>query len=132
LQTRDIEVVNVFNPHKPGFERDTVYLGLYWAAGWLFVVLAAWVASWRRADAHSKTLRIVIPLAFLFGSVCLYVQLQAMAEYADTCRRLLQPAHSGLPISGFVHPVQPLVATPTIAIFAAARRYLVTSYRNSN
>jgi hypothetical protein len=117
LQARRIEVVNAYNPFKTGFERDSVYFGLYWGIGWLLLVLAGIFVSWRREDKNSKPARLVLPFFFLFGLGSLYVHVQAMAEYVDTCKRLLRAPRSTPPVSELVHPI---VAAFIIVAFAAA------------
>lgn len=117
LQARQIEVINAYNPGKSGFERDSVYFGFYWAVGWLALVSASIIASWRRSDKNSKSLRFILPAFFLFGLGMLYVQLQAMAEYADTCKRLLRAPSSTPAASELVHPI---IASLIVLAFGGA------------
>lgn len=91
LRARHIEVTGAYNPDKSGFERDTVNVGLYWIVGWLLLVLTGLFFSWRRKDTNSSTApRPLLIALVLIGLVALYAQLHAMAEYADTCQRLLR------------------------------------------
>ena len=129
LQARGIEVINAYNPRKSGFERDSVYFGLFWGIGWLLLVLASLVVSWRRKDKNSKISRQVLPFFLLFGLGLLYVHLQAMAEYVDTCERLLLAPLSFPPVSQLVHPI---VAALIIVAFAAVwYSVLHTKYREA-
>jgi hypothetical protein len=127
LQARHIDVVNAYNPRKSGFERDTVYFGLYWIVGWLLAVLTALGFTWRRKDPNRRTARLVLPFFALFGLGMLYVQLQAMAEYVDTCQRLLRSSQSTPPPPELVHPA---IAGLIIVAFAGAWfGILLTKYR---
>lgn len=89
LQHRQINIVNAYNPSKPGWARDTVYFGFLWISGWLLLVLTGLVGAWRSKDAKFTTGRWILPFFLLFGIGLFYVQLEAMAQYADTCRRVL-------------------------------------------
>jgi len=115
LQARQIEVINAYSPHKTGFERDTVYFGLYWDIGCLLLVIAGLVFAWRRKEANSRTARFVLPFFLLFGLGLFYVQLQAMAEYADVCQRILEAPSRTPPSSELVNPA---VAALLILAFA--------------
>jgi len=129
LQARQIEVINAYNPHKSGFERDTVYFGLYWDIGCLLLVIAGLVYSWRRKDANSRTARFVLPFFLLFGLGLLYVQLQAMAVYADACQRILGAPSRTPPSSELVDPA---VAALIILAFAGCwYSILLIKYRDA-
>lgn len=95
LQSRQIEIVNAYNPRKPGWARDAVYFGFFWASGWLLFVLAGLVGAWRSKDSKAKVARLMLPIFLLFGFGLLYLQLQAMAQYVDACQHLLS-APAGL------------------------------------
>ncbi|HZV76954.1 MAG TPA: hypothetical protein VFF63_04225 [Candidatus Babeliales bacterium] len=89
LQSRHIEIENVYFPNKAGWARDGVYSGFLWITGWLAVIAASLLVSWRRQDRSAKVLRLILPLALLFAFFLLWVQLQGMAHYVDICRRQL-------------------------------------------
>ena len=129
FQARQIEVVNAYNPRKSGFERDTVYFGLYWIVGWLLLVLAGLVLSWRSKDPNRRMARLVLPFFALAGLGGLYVQLQAMAEYVDTCQRLLRSSQSTPPPSELVHPA--IAALIIVAVAGAWFGVLLSKYREA-
>lgn len=129
LQARQIEVVNAYNPRKSGFERDTVYFGLYWVVGWLLVVLTVLGFSWRSKDPNRRTARLVLPLFALAGLGGLYVQLQAMAEYVDTCQRLLRSSQSPPLRSELVHPA--IAGLIVVAVGGAWFGILLIKYREA-
>lgn len=130
LQARQIEIVNAYSPRKSGFERDTVYFGFYWIVGWLLVVLTGLVFSWRSKDTNRRAARLVLPFFALAGLGMLYVQLQAMAEYADTCQRLLRFAQSPPPPSELVHPA--IAGLIIVAVAGAWFGILLTKYREAS
>jgi hypothetical protein len=129
LQARQIEVVNAYSPRKSGFERDTVYSGLYWIVGWLLVVLIGLAFSWRSKDPNRRTARLVLPFFVLAGLGGLCVQLQAMAEYADTCQRVLRSSQPPPPASELVHPA--IAGLIVVAVAGAWFGILFVKYRET-
>jgi hypothetical protein len=88
LQRTGTYIPNAYNPAKP--RPDSTYEGL----GVALVGVAVWTAiAWRawRVDRHSKFGRYrygLLVFVFLsFASV--YLQLDGIADYVDSCRRLL-------------------------------------------
>jgi hypothetical protein len=90
LQRRHIEVINAYNPDKSGWERDTVYSGLYWLVGWLLFVVVSLVGSFRSRETSMRWTRIGLAFFLVIGLGIVFVQLQAMSEYVDVCRGLLK------------------------------------------
>jgi hypothetical protein len=103
LQQRDIFIPNAYNPGK--FPYDFVYIGLWIALAWEAAIVTITIIAWRRTQASEKWIwskrtwlvwRYTGPIFFLFGLVTLYAQLLGMAQYSDTCRRLLSVATGNL------------------------------------
>jgi hypothetical protein len=96
LQRSYITIPNAYNPGK--FPYDFVYIGLWISLGWEAAIIVITIVAWRRKRMSGKSIwseqtwliwRYVGPIFFLFGLVGLYAQVLGMAQYSDTCRRLL-------------------------------------------
>jgi hypothetical protein len=102
LQQRGIFIPNAYNPGK--FPYDFVYIGLWIALAWEAAIVTITIIAWRRTLASEKWIlrkktwfawRYIGPIFFLIGLITLYAQLLGMAQYSDTCRRLLSVVISG-------------------------------------
>ncbi len=92
LQQRYITVVGVYAPGKPPLERDTVYSAFAYLGFWLAVAAVILRESYlpQNRDSCVGQSRYLTPLVIFGTLLCLVSQLHAMADYVDTCTRILK------------------------------------------
>ncbi len=93
LNARAIDVTNAFKPTS-GHGEDDVYVGLVIVLVWLTGVAALNVLYFRgrlpMGNSDPKRYgRFILPILLIIGTLGLCAQLSGMANYAETCRRLL-------------------------------------------
>ena len=89
LQLRHIDIPNAFTPDKP--LGDSVYIGFWWVVIWEALIVTWCVQMWKRQDPDPVVKYLLLPFAAL-GLYCLFLLLEGMVNYIDTCKSVLSSA----------------------------------------
>lgn len=91
LFQRRLEIGGAFYPDKPRLQRDTVYTGTLFAIFWTALAVAGVRLTWLPRNRRTKIGegRFFVPVGVIVGLGFIWLQLDAVVRYVDTCRRVL-------------------------------------------